>query len=210
MAASAIAVPLFTMVGAMVVFGADRETLTAEPAGAVVSESGGKLRDPENVRGISPAMESCLSGIQHYLSKDYLGALDWFKKAEGQNGHLAFVPYFEGEASIALDKLEDADRYFTQAVQLADGRDAEMRTRALFALADIKERRHKADEALTAWKAFADYSASRGDAGAAKLNLSAQARISYLTDFVKLEKAYEGVRERIRTEKADGGREAGK
>ncbi len=164
-----------------------------------------KVYDPDNVRGISHAMESHLVGIEKYRARDYAGALETFKAGITLNPKLVIGYLLAAEACVALNKLEDADNFVNQAEPLTDDRNAEMRSKTLYAIADIKERRRHTADAEGAWKVYAQYVAQHPDAGAHPL--TAQTRLSYLGDLLKLEQAYVGVRERIAREKLDGGRD---
>lgn len=170
--------------------------------GGTSTKSRERLYDPENVRGMSRAMETFLAGVEKYKARDYTGALETFRSGITLNPKMAIGHLFAAEACLALNKLEDADTFIKDAEGLTDDRDPELRAKALYAVADIKERRGRSVEAEASWLVYAQYASQHPDAGAHPL--TAQTRLSYLAEYIKLEKAYEGVRQRMLREKDAG------
>lgn len=171
------------------------KTEKVEPATAV-------RYDPENVTGISEAMETLVKGNARYVARDYAGAVDLFRKAMQMNPKLALAPYLLGEGLIAMNSLSEAETAFKQAAQLADNRNPSMRARTLFAVADILEREKKWTEAQTAWQAYNEFASKVGTEGGAYPKNGAE-RLKAVEAVMKLDKDYDAVRQRIAANKAE-------
>jgi tetratricopeptide (TPR) repeat protein len=164
----------------------------------------GERYDPENVTAISQFMETVAKGNEKYNAKDYPGAVDVFKKAIQLNPRNALGPYLLGEAYLATGNLGEAEAAFKTAEELNDPKFPLVRSHVLFAVADVYEREKKWEQARTAWQAYTEHAAKLGaDAGAHPL--SGAARIKAVDDWLKLDKQYELVRQRIAAERADSG-----
>ncbi|MDB4936017.1 MAG: hypothetical protein JWP87_2989 [Labilithrix sp.] len=168
---------------------------------------GGDRYDPENVTAISQFMETVGKGNEKYAAKDYPGAIDVFKKAIQLNPRQPLGPYLLGEAYLATNNLGEAEAAFKGAEELNDPKQQLVRSHVLFALADCYEREKKWDLARAAWQAYSDHAAKLGPDGGAHPQ-SGAARIKAVDDWLKLDKQYELVRQRIAAEKADAGASA--
>jgi tetratricopeptide (TPR) repeat protein len=174
----------------------------AKPA-AKSPDAGEARYDPENVTAISQNMETLLKGIEKYNAKDYTGAIDLFKKAIQMNPRNALGPYLLGEGHLATGNLGEAEAAFKQAEEVTDSRNPVLRAHVLFAVADCYEREKKYDQAKAAWEKYNEHAGRVPEAGA--FPASGAARLKAIEDWVKLDKQYEIVRQRIAAEKADGG-----
>ncbi len=148
-------------------------------------------------------MEGTLKGNAQYLAKDYQGAIDTYRQAMTMAPKNPLGPYLLGEAQLATNNLAEAEAAFAQAESLSDNRNPLLRSHILFCIASTKELRKKFDEAKIAWQAYNEHASKFSDAGG--FPQSATARIQVIDDIVKLNKAYEVVRQRIAAEKLDGG-----
>jgi tetratricopeptide (TPR) repeat protein len=164
----------------------------------------GERYDPENVTAINQFMETVGKGNEKYAAKDYLGAIDVYKKAIQLSPRNALGPYLLGEAYLATGNLGEAEAAFKTAEELNDPKYPLVRSHVLFAVADVYEREKKWEQARTAWQAYTEHAAKLGQDGGAH-PLSGAARIKAVDDWVKLDKQYEIVRQRIAAEKADSG-----
>ncbi len=157
--------------------------------------------DPNNVTGLSDAVAIVVKGNQKYVAKDIQGAIDQYRRAiqlapKNPLGHLML-----GVGLMALGNPQEAEASFNKAIEVGDS-SPPVKARALFALADLKERQKKWEEAKTAWQAYADYVTKHAAAGSL---LSATTKLEALDDMLKQDKAYEVVRERIANDKGDAG-----
>jgi tetratricopeptide (TPR) repeat protein len=168
----------------------------------------GDRYDPENVTAISPFMETVVKGNEKYGAKDYMGAIDTFKKAIQLNPRNALGPYLLGEAYLATNNLPEAEAAFKAAEELNDPKFPLVRSHVLFAVADCYEREKKWEQARVAWQAYTEHASKLGPDGGA-FPQSGASRLKVIDDYMKLDKAYEIVRQRIAAEKAgDGGADA--
>jgi tetratricopeptide (TPR) repeat protein len=167
------------------------------------SDSGAVRHDANNVTGISGAMEAIVAGSAKYEQKDFAGALELFTKATKLAPRNALAFYCVGAAQLANGNLPDAEAAFRQADSVGDATPS-VKAKALFAIADVLERQKKYEDAKAAWQRYLDF-AGKTDAGA--FPASGTARVTALDEVIKLDKAYEVVRQRIAAEKEkDGGK----
>lgn len=171
---------------------------------------GGEKHDPENITSLSQFMELVGKGNEKYAAKDYPGAIDLFKKAILLNPRNPLGPYLLGEAYLATNNLPEAEAAFKAAEEINDAKTPPLvRSHVLFAVADCYEREKKWEPARAAWQTYTDHAAKLGPDGGGH-PLSGAARLKAIDDWLKLDKQYEIVRQRIAAEKADAGSEAGK
>ena len=182
---------------------ADAPRTAAKPAPKPKGD-GGDRYDPENVTAISQAMETLVKGNEKYNAKDYPGAIDLYKKAIQLNPRMALAHYVLGEAHLATNNLGEAEAAFKAAEETNEPKFPLVRSHILFAVADCYERQKKWEQARTAWQVYAEHAAKLGNDGGAFPQSSA-ARIKAIDDYMKLDKQYEIVRQRIAAEKADSG-----
>jgi tetratricopeptide (TPR) repeat protein len=173
-------------------------------AGKPTAPDAGDRYDPENVTAPSQFMETVGKGNEKYNAKDYPAAIDTFKKAIQINPRNALGPYLLGEAYLATSNLSEAEAAFKTAEELNDAKFTLVRSHVLFALADCYEREKKSELARTAWQAYSEHAAKLGPDGGAHPQ-SGAARLKAIDDWLKLDKQYEIVRQRIKAEKVDSG-----
>jgi TolA-binding protein len=178
------------------------EPAFAEPKGAKEADAGGKKRDADNVTGLSQYMEICLQGNAKYLSRDFSGAIDTFRQAIQLAPKNPVAYYLLGEAQTSANNLTEAAASLRQAESASDDRNAQLRGKILFVVADNLERQGKFDDARAAWLLYNDYADKHLDAGT--YPSSGAARIEAIDAMMKQEKAYEAVRQRIAAEKEAG------
>ena len=164
----------------------------------------GERYDPENITSLSQFMEIVGKGNEKYNAKDYPAAVDTFKKAIQLSPRHPLGSYLLGEAYLASANLGEAEAAFKAAEELNDPKFPLVRSHVLFAIADCYEREKKWDLARTAWQAYTEHAAKLGADGGAHPQ-SGAARIKAVDDWLKLDKQYEIVRQRIAAEKAEAG-----
>lgn len=172
-------------------------------AGALALAAGHDGKAGKSATHASKFTETVSRGNAKFVSRDFAGAIPIYRDAiqlEPQNplGH-----YLLGEAQSALGNLSEAEASWTQADNIGD-KDPAIKTKALFCLADLKERQKKWDDAKAAWAKYKEYVGAHADAGGAPA--SADARIEAIETAQKQDKAYEIVRQRIAAEKKNGGK----
>lgn len=168
---------------------------------------GGDRYDPDNITALSQFMETVGKGNEKYGAKDYPAAIDVYKRAIQLNPRHPLGPYVLGEAYLATGNLGEAEAAFKAAEDLSDPKLPLVRSHVLFAVADVYERQKKWEQARTAWQVYTEHAAKLGadDAGTRGHPQSGAARIKAVDDWLKLDKQYEIVRQRIAAEKADSG-----
>jgi tetratricopeptide (TPR) repeat protein len=175
----------------------------ARNADAPPADAGPTRRDPDNRTGLAEWMSKCLEGNSRYLSKDIPGAIDSYRQAIQLAPKKPLPHYLLAEAELGAGNLPEAEAAINDAEKASDDRDANVRGKILFFMADLKERQKNWDGAKEAWKVYGDYAAKHVDAGASLP--TPPARIQAIDDMLRQDKAYDVVRQRI----ADEGKDAG-
>lgn len=149
-------------------------------------------------------------GNEKYAAKDYPAAIDLYRKAIQLSPKNAFGPYLLGEAHLATNNLAEAEAAFKAAAEISYAKTPPLvRSNILFAVADCYEREKKWVEARAAWQTYTEHAAKLGIDGGAHPQ-SGVARLKAIDDYMKLDKDYAIVRQRIAAEKSDAGSDAGK
>ncbi len=185
-----------------VAFAPQDASADSKPAGKDASAAADDKYDPNNVTHISHFMETCVQGNAKFVSRDFPGAIELYRKAIQLQPTNPIGHYLLGEAQSASGNLPEAEASWTNADNLGD-KVPNVKTKLLFVLADLKERQKKWDEAKAGWQRYKEYAASHADAGGSPA--SADARIQAIDEMLKQDKAYDIVRQRIAAEKAEAG-----
>jgi tetratricopeptide (TPR) repeat protein len=172
-------------------------------ASAATSRADGTTADAtETTGGVARFRNACRDGNAHYAARDFVGAIAAYQKAIEIDPNNALGHYFLGEAQLAGGNLVEAEAAWNRASLAASAKEAPLRTRVLFVLADLKERQKKWDEAKAAWQVYIDWAARFPEAGA--FPASALSRQQVIDAMQKQDKAYAVVRQRIADTKAGG------
>jgi tetratricopeptide (TPR) repeat protein len=166
---------------------------------------GGKKGDSDashEAGGGAKYRDACKDGNTKYAAKDYVAAIAAYQKAIELDPNNALGHYFLGEAQLAAGNMIEAEAAWNRASLAATEKEAPLRARVLFVLADLKERQKKWDEARAAWQVYIDWAAKFPKAGA--FPGSGQSRQQVLDARDKQDKAYAVVRQRIADTKAGG------
>jgi tetratricopeptide (TPR) repeat protein len=166
------------------------------------ADSSAVKHDPDNVRAISQYVELLVQANRKLVANDAAGAMEIYKQAIPLAPRNPLGHFYQGAAHIALGDLASAEASYREAESLSDDRNSNLRGKILFALADIKERQGKWEEARAAWQAYTDFAQKHADAGVHPQ--TGASRLQSLDDVLKLQKQYVAVRERIAAER-DGG-----
>lgn len=127
-----------------------------ERATAVGSERSGARRDPAGKKGINPYWEAIRRGDEAALAREFGKAEEAYQVAIGLDPKNPLGHFRKGQILVRSGKLGDADTAYRDAMRLS-GSDTTARGAALFALADLEERKADRVAALSAWKAYADH-----------------------------------------------------
>lgn len=158
--------------------------------------------DPDNVTAISQFMKTLVEGNAKYAAKDYAGAVDLYRRAIKLSPRNPLGHYLLGEGQLAAGNLGEAEAAFLAAQEVSDSRNPALRSKVLFAVADVYERQKKWPEAQKAWQAYVEHANKYADAGTHPA--SGAERLKAVEKILELEKSYADVRARIAAEK-DGG-----
>ena len=160
-----VCVLLLAVSSASVAYAADNDDKTDKKAASASkkkskgtkADADGERRDPEGPTGISPMYEQVLKGDAAYAAKDWDKAIEAYRAAIEKDPSQALGHYRLGEAQLASGKLDDADQAWQAALRASGDKDPVWHAKALFVLADLKERQGKGDEAVAEWKEYASY-----------------------------------------------------
>jgi tetratricopeptide (TPR) repeat protein len=144
--------------------------------------------------------KACDLGNAKYAARDFSGAVEQYRKAIELSPKQALGFYLLGEAQLAAGSLTEADAAWNRAALESGEQDPALHARALFVLADLKERQLKWDEARAAWQVYLDWASRYPNANA--FPGSGQSRQQVIDSMKKQDKAYEIVRQRIEETKA--------
>jgi TolA-binding protein len=165
----------------------------------------GPLKDPENKKGISPYMEAVKKGEDSFVARDFTGAVAAFQDAVKLDSTKMLGFYRLGEAQLAAGKPEEAEAVWTVAL----GKDgpADLKSKVLFVIADLRERQKKLDVAKEEWSKYATFlkehaSDAKGYAG------TPEERTKVIERRLKDEKDYAAVKERIKKREEERQKEA--
>jgi tetratricopeptide (TPR) repeat protein len=163
---------------------------------------GPKKKHDDSASKAGPSFkDSCADGSTKYAARDFPGAIQAFQKAIELEPKNPLGHYFLGEAQLAAGNMTEAEAAWNRASLEANDKDAPMRARILFVIADLKERQKKPDDARAAWQVYADWVAKYASSGYPG---SATSRQQMIDAAGKQDKAYAVVRQRIADTKAGG------
>jgi tetratricopeptide (TPR) repeat protein len=132
--------------------------LAADPAAPAKDASSvgpdGVRRDPNGMKGISPYLELINKGDRAYVARDFDGAIAAFREAIQALPQNALGHYRLGAAQLAKGDQKEAEAAFVNGLRFV-GKDASLRGKLVFALADLRERQKNSDEAIGRWKEYA-------------------------------------------------------
>lgn len=183
--------------------------LTALPAyadggsGSGSSKKKGSDDSSSSDSGDKSAFKDALAdGTSKYAARDFAGAVGAFQKAIEASPKDPLGHYFLGEAQLAANNLTEAEAAWNRASLAATEKQAGLRAKILFVLADLKERQKKWDDAKAAWQVYLDWVAKYPEAKG--FQGSGTARQTAIDTSQKQDKAYEVVRQRIAATKNGG------
>lgn len=159
-------------------------------------------RDPKGQKGLNPFWEAVKKGDDAVQSKDLDGAKAAYRSAIDAEPNNPMGHYRLGEANVLKGDLKDAEASYQNALRLAADKPA-IRAKVLFVLADLKERLHAFEDAVTSWNGYENH--GRINRGPGIFPPVAAERRKRIADWTKLVSDYSSVKERIkrRLEEAD-------
>lgn len=155
--ATAIALALATLAASGSAFAeepAKKAAASAAPTGAAPATAGRK--DPRGITGVSPYTEAIAKGHALIAARDLAGGISAYQDAISQDPNNPIGHYFLGAARIMKNEFGEGQTSLESAIRFA-GKNDEIQAKALFQIADIKERQDKLDEAKKAWDAYIQF-----------------------------------------------------
>jgi tetratricopeptide (TPR) repeat protein len=166
----------------------------AEKAEKKSSGGGGGRKDPNNVTGISPFMEKLSKGHKQVVARDFTGAIETYRGAITEDDKNPMGHLYLGAAQLLKGDLNEAEASFQTALRTA-GTDDNTKAKVLFAIADLRERQNKPEEAKSFWSDYGKFVAEHPKAKG--YPASAGERQKVIDTHQELEKKYGEVRARI-------------
>jgi tetratricopeptide (TPR) repeat protein len=158
------------------------------------ASSGSDKKDPNNVTGISPFMEKLAKGHKQVVARDFPGAIETYRSAITEDDKNPLGHYYLGAAQLLKGDLAEAEASWKTALRDA-GTDENTHAKVAFAIADLRERQAKIDEAKTSW---VDYGKFVGEHPRAKgYPTTAGERQKVIDTHQDLQKKYGEVKKRI-------------
>jgi tetratricopeptide (TPR) repeat protein len=165
----------------------------------------GEHKDPKGITGISPFMELVNKGNAAYVARDFATAATTYQEAIQKEPNRALGHYLLGEAYLAAGKMEEANSAWDTALRYVS-KDAVMKAKVLFVIADLRERQQRYDDAANAWKEYASFVTENQNAkGYAGTPAERQRAIEKRKD---LAEKYSKVKERIEQREKDAAAKA--
>jgi tetratricopeptide (TPR) repeat protein len=137
----------------------------------------------------------CLEGNRRFLQGDAPGALESYRAAHRLSPKNPWAYYLEAEALLSLERFSDAEKSLQNALGYLDARQAPLKAKILFLVAEAKERQKLWDDARLAWKAYEDWVIRAVDGGGT-FPLTALERIKLADEAVVRDRVWAPVRER--------------
>jgi tetratricopeptide (TPR) repeat protein len=150
-------------------------------------------RDPKGIKGISPFWETLNKADRAYVARDYDAALATFANAIKLEPHNAMGHYRIGEVYLAKGMVKEAEAAWQAAVRYGDNQPV-IKAKALFVLADLKEREREWDGTTSRWKVYQTFVRHPSAKG---YPATAADRIKRVAEWRELEKKSAEVKERI-------------
>lgn len=113
-------------------------------------------RDPSGLKGISPFWEALKKGDDLYVARDLDGAITQYKDAISKSPQNPMGHYRIGEAHLAKGDVQEAEAAWVAALRYV-GKDASLKAKIMFVLADLRERQKSYDDAIERWTAYGTF-----------------------------------------------------
>jgi tetratricopeptide (TPR) repeat protein len=169
---------------------------SADTAAKAPAPAGVIHRDPTGRKGISPFWETLKKGDDAVAARDLDGAKAAYQDALRLDAHSSIVHYRLGEIELLKGNMKDAEADWDSALRFAAENPSE-KGKALFVLADAKERQKQFEEETNRWNAYEALVKASPKAPALFPDTAAD-RKKRIVDKAQLETDYGAVKERIK------------
>jgi tetratricopeptide (TPR) repeat protein len=167
----------------------------AKPRNASAYKDGKGVRhDAAGKQGISPYSEAIRAGDEAALAGDLAKAEASYVTAIEIDPKHPIAHLRRGQALLRAGQLTQAELVYQQALKLTSS-DTTLHASALFVLAELKERQGLRDEAIAAWRLYAEY--VKKEPSAKAYRETPAEREKRLTKYKELAADSKAVRERI-------------
>jgi tetratricopeptide (TPR) repeat protein len=154
----------------------------------------GIRRDPARRTGISPAWEAIRRGDTAYVAHDTDTAVREYQAAIQAQPQHAMAHYRLGCALKSKNQVKEAQESLDAAVRFAQS-DAQLASKAMFVIAELKEMQHDYPAAVAAWKAYSTYVAAHP--GIRSFVASSESCQKKIAEYAKLSEQSAQVHQRI-------------
>jgi tetratricopeptide (TPR) repeat protein len=118
---------------------------------------------PTAPAGPNPYSPLVQKGDSAYLARDFDTAIAAYREELQKNPSTAGAHFRLGQAQLAKGNSTDAEASWQTALRFT-GQDETLKSKLLFALADLKEREKAYDDAIVRWKAYQEHAQAQPNA----------------------------------------------
>ncbi len=158
-------------------------------------------REPSGTKGIGPYWEALRAGDVAHAQKDYRDAIEHFEHAIAIDPTSPAAHLRLGRALLSSNDSDRAEKAWREASRLAS-KEPKLKARALWMLADLRERLGKRNEAVDAYRVYVQFVTAHPDVGGSVKH--AASRIERIERYQTLLQEYAAVGERIRKRAEEG------
>lgn len=182
------------VVAALLAPGLATAQANAQAAPAKPAAQGEVRKDPKGVKGISPFWEALKKGDDLYVARDFEGAIAAYRDAIAKEPQNPMGHYRMGEAQLAKGDMQEAEASWVSALRFV-GKNASLKAKILFVIADLRERQKQYEDAKERWTAYEQH--AQQNPAAKAYPASATERKSRVDTWQKLLEDYAAVKTRI-------------
>ncbi|MCC6646706.1 MAG: tetratricopeptide repeat protein [Polyangiaceae bacterium] len=133
--------------------GSETKKKKSDDAAAEAKKPAGPKTDPKGITGVSPFMDKLAKGQKLVVARDFPGAIAAFREAITEDPKNALGHLYLGSAQLLKGDLVEADASLQTALRDV-GPDDALRAKVTFAIADLRERQRKWDDAKGGWDTY--------------------------------------------------------
>lgn len=150
---------------------------------------------PVTSTGATPYSAAIQKGDSAYVARDFDAAVSAYREELQKNPNGTGAHYRLGQAQLAKGDSAEAEASWQTALRFV-ANDAALKSKVLFALADLKERDKAYDDAIARWKAYQEHAQAQPNAKGIHLATAAE-RLKRLEEWKANTEASAAVKARI-------------